>query len=96
MEANLKSIRQSLTDIRHRWDKAKLKKSIVFWLAIGAIVLAVFLGFTRGGWMTESGASTMAQTAVVERLGLMKYWRTTRTRPDACAGNAPAAFCRMI
>lgn len=34
--------------------------------------------------------------AVAERLGLMNYWRTTRTRPDVCAGNAPAPFCRMI
>jgi tetratricopeptide (TPR) repeat protein len=33
---------------------------------------------------------------VAERLGLMAYWRTTSTRPDACAGNAPAPFCRMI
>lgn len=68
MQANLNSIRQSFTGIRHRWDQAKLKKSIVFWIAIGAIALAVFLGFTRGGWMTASGASTMSQTAVVERL----------------------------
>jgi tetratricopeptide (TPR) repeat protein len=34
--------------------------------------------------------------AVSEGLGLMNYWRTTKTRPDACAGNAPAPFCRMI
>ena len=34
--------------------------------------------------------------AVAERLGLMNYWRTTRTRPDVCVGNAPAPFCRRI
>jgi tetratricopeptide (TPR) repeat protein len=34
--------------------------------------------------------------AFAERLGLMSYWRTTRTKPDVCAGNAPAPFCRMI
>ena len=34
--------------------------------------------------------------AVAERLGLINYWRTTSTRPDACASNAPAPFCRMI
>ena len=33
---------------------------------------------------------------VAERLGLMTYWRRTRTRPDVCAGNDPAPFCRMI
>jgi tetratricopeptide (TPR) repeat protein len=34
--------------------------------------------------------------AVAERLGLMHYWRTTRTKPDICSGEAPAPFCRMI
>ena len=34
--------------------------------------------------------------AVAGRLGLINYWRATRTRPDVCAGNAPAPFCRMI
>lgn len=34
--------------------------------------------------------------AVAERLGLMNYWRITKTRPDACVSNAPAPFCRMI
>jgi tetratricopeptide (TPR) repeat protein len=34
--------------------------------------------------------------AVAERLGLMNYWRTTRTRPDVCAGKAPVPVCRMI
>jgi tetratricopeptide (TPR) repeat protein len=33
---------------------------------------------------------------IVERLGLLKYWRTTRTRPDVCSGQTPPAFCRMI
>ena len=34
--------------------------------------------------------------AVAERLGLMNYWRTTRTRPDVCASKHPPPFCRMI
>jgi hypothetical protein len=68
MRANLTDIRQSFTDVQQRWDNAKLKKSVVFWIAIGAVVLVVFLGFSRGGWMTESSASNMADTAVVERL----------------------------
>ena len=65
MQANTKSIRQ-------RWDKAKLKKSVVFWIVIGAIVVTLFLGFTKGGWTTNSTAvnmaSTSAQNAVVARL----------------------------
>lgn len=68
MKTNLTDIRQGLTDVRRRWDNAKLKKSIVFWIALGAVILAVFLGFSRGGWMTASSASNMAETAVVERL----------------------------
>jgi tetratricopeptide (TPR) repeat protein len=35
--------------------------------------------------------------ALAERLGLMKYWKATRTRPDACkAQGSSAPFCRMI
>jgi tetratricopeptide (TPR) repeat protein len=34
--------------------------------------------------------------AVAAQLGLMKYWKTTHTRPDACNENAPPPFCRMI
>ena len=62
----------SLTDFRHRWDKAKLKKSVVFWIVIGAIVLVLFLGFTQAGWKTGANAqdmaNTSAQSAVVDRL----------------------------
>jgi hypothetical protein len=60
------------TSIRQRWDKAKLKKSLVFWIAVGAVVLTLFLGFTRGGWTTGGNAANMAEKAasgaVVERL----------------------------
>lgn len=34
--------------------------------------------------------------ALAERLGLMNYWRTTRTKPDVCATEGPPPFCRMI
>jgi hypothetical protein len=72
MQASLTGIQQNFTDIRQRWSNAKLKKSKVFWIAIGAIVLTLFLGFTRGGWTTGGGAERMAEasaeTAVVERL----------------------------
>lgn len=34
--------------------------------------------------------------ALAERLGLMKYWRTTNTKPDVCASKGPPPFCRMI
>ncbi len=34
--------------------------------------------------------------AVAEGLGLLNYWKTTRTRPDVCNENAAPPFCRMI
>ena len=34
--------------------------------------------------------------AVAAQLGLIKYWKTTRTRPDVCNGKAAPPFCRMI
>ena len=34
--------------------------------------------------------------ALVERLGLMKYWKTTHTKPDVCSDKTPPPFCRMI
>jgi hypothetical protein len=68
MQASLTGIRQSFTDIRFRWSNAKLKKSGVFWVAVGAIILTLFLGFTRGGWTTGGSAARSAQSAVVDRL----------------------------
>jgi tetratricopeptide (TPR) repeat protein len=34
--------------------------------------------------------------AVAAQLGLMKYWKTTRTKPDACNAAAAPPFCKMI
>jgi tetratricopeptide (TPR) repeat protein len=34
--------------------------------------------------------------AVAEKLGLMTYWKTSKTRPDVCGEKDPAPFCRMI
>lgn len=34
--------------------------------------------------------------AVAAKLGLINYWKTTRTRPDVCGETAPPPFCRMI
>lgn len=45
---------------------------MVFWIVLGAIVLTLILGFTRGGWTTEKPANKLAeasaQSAVSERL----------------------------
>lgn len=65
MQANIANIRQ-------RWAKARLTKWAAFWVAIGAIILTLFFGFSRGGWMTGGSAQRMAenasQSAVVARL----------------------------
>lgn len=62
----------NLANIRQRWSKAKLTKSTAFWIAIGAIILTIYLGFSQGGWVTGERASQMAvitsQGAVVDRL----------------------------
>ena len=34
--------------------------------------------------------------AFAQRLGLIKYWKTTHTRPDVCSAKDPPPFCRMI
>jgi hypothetical protein len=52
------------TTFRKRWSNAKLKKSVVFWIAIGAVLLTLFLGFTRGGWTTGGNAASMAEVPI--------------------------------
>ena len=34
--------------------------------------------------------------AMVEQLGLLKYWKTTHTKPDVCSEKPAPAFCGMI
>ena len=34
--------------------------------------------------------------AVVRKLGLLSYWKSSRTKPDVCRTNRPPAFCRLI
>ena len=33
---------------------------------------------------------------IAGRIGLMRYWRTTHTKPDVCSAKDPPPFCRMI
>ena len=37
-----------------------------------------------------------AMPGLLQQIGLMKYWRTTHTRPDVCSVKDPPPFCRMI
>jgi hypothetical protein len=65
-------IRQRLTNMGRSWNMAKPTKATTFWIAIGAIVLVLYLGFARAGWVTDSTsqrrAETSAQDAIVARL----------------------------
>ena len=51
------------------WEKIKLGS----WSAIGGAIVAVYVGFNFGGWVTGGGAAGMAKEiasdAVAERLG---------------------------
>lgn len=64
-----------LANIRQKWDKAKQTKSTTFWIAVVAIIITLYFGFSRGGWMLGTSAETMAdraaEDAVVERLALI-------------------------
>ena len=33
---------------------------------------------------------------VLQRLGLVRYWQTSHTKPDVCSDKNPPPFCRMI
>ncbi len=65
-------MKTSLADFRQRWNKTKLKKSHVFWIVIGAIILTMYLGFSQAGWVTAGNALRMvedaSEDAVIARL----------------------------
>jgi hypothetical protein len=65
-------MQSNLENIRQRWDKAKQTKSATFWIAVVAIIITLYFGFSRGGWMLGTSAQKMAdraaEDAVVERL----------------------------
>jgi len=45
-----------------RWDNYSPSKTIAFWLAAIAVVAALVIGFTWGGWVT--GGTSRANTAM--------------------------------
>jgi tetratricopeptide (TPR) repeat protein len=52
---------------------------------------SVFWYSSMGGALRNPGFP-----AVAAQLGLMKYWKTSRSKPDVCSEKAPPLFCRMI
>jgi tetratricopeptide (TPR) repeat protein len=56
-------------------------------------------GFARSElWLPAMDAARRdpAFPALLQRVGLMRYWKTTHTRPDVCTAKDPPPFCRMI
>ena len=72
MQAVITDIRQKLASLGKSWRNAKFTKTATFWIAIGAIILVLYLGFSRGGWVTDSTSGQRsvlnAQEAVMARL----------------------------
>jgi hypothetical protein len=68
----LNKFKINLADIRQRWNNLKLKKANVFWIVLGAVILTLYVGFSKAGWVTSATASQMAvktsEDAVVESL----------------------------
>jgi tetratricopeptide (TPR) repeat protein len=44
----------------------------------------------------DAARRSPAFPALAQKLGLMRYWKTTHTRPDVCSTAGPPPFCRMI
>lgn len=65
-------MRATIDKFQQRWTNARLTKSSVFWVVIAALVLTLYLGFSRGGWVTAGSAERLAddasQAAIVERM----------------------------
>jgi hypothetical protein len=51
-----------------KWAKARATKKVVFWIAVGAMVLTIMVGFNWGGWVTGGTVQEMMSDAVVQRL----------------------------
>jgi hypothetical protein len=56
---------------RQRWDEARSTKKVVFWFAVGAVILTLIIGFNWGGWITGGTGREMTDDAVVQRLALI-------------------------
>jgi len=52
---------------------------------------SIFWGQSMRGILADPGFPALAT-----QLGLLKYWTTTRTKPDVCNEESPPPFCTMI
>jgi hypothetical protein len=49
--------------LRQRWDDYRLTKTQAFWLAAGAVVATLIVGFAGAGWVTAGSAQKMVSEA---------------------------------
>ncbi|HRW08543.1 MAG TPA: hypothetical protein P5121_25750 [Caldilineaceae bacterium] len=58
--------------MKQRWNATQLSKGAAVWICLAMVAGTMLVGFTWGGWVTEStaqrSATTMANDAVVQRL----------------------------
>lgn len=63
---------QRKASVGQRWNAMQPSKTLLAWLCLGMIAGTMLVGFTWGGWVTDStsqkAATTMANDAVVQRL----------------------------
>jgi hypothetical protein len=64
MKNEERSMGQKVTDVGQKWNKAKPTKTMTFWIVLGAVVLVLYLGFSRGGWVTDSTSQSRSDTSV--------------------------------
>lgn len=46
-----------------RWDDYQPTKSTLFWACVGAVIAAIVVGFSWGGWVTGGTSRAAAMTA---------------------------------
>ena len=65
---------------------------------IGSKIAAYYI--TPGGWLFLPAMRPVLDDpgfpAFAQQMGMIRYWKTTHTRPDVCSTAGPPQFCRMI
>lgn len=51
--------------LMQRWQNYRPSKTMWFWSMLGAVILAIIVGFSYGGWTTAGTANIMAQNAAI-------------------------------
>jgi hypothetical protein len=49
--------------MRERWEALQPSKTVLFWACAGSVAATLVVGFTWGGWVTESTARQLAATS---------------------------------